>query len=54
MVREAATPVIETLRGQLRGHGHRHSAILIARCAAIPVSYLWARAAFTRPPARGT
>ena len=48
------TPVIETLRGLLLGSSIGNSAIIaIAWCAAIALaSYLWARAAFNRDPAR--
>jgi ABC-2 type transport system permease protein len=48
------TPVIETLRGLLLGTAIGTSAIIaVAWCTAITlVSYLWARAAFNRDPAR--
>ena len=47
------TPVIETLRGLLLGSSIGNSAVAIAWCAAIALaSYLWARAAFNRDPAR--
>jgi ABC-2 type transport system permease protein len=48
------TPVIETLRGLLLSTSIGNSAfIAIAWCAAITLaSYLWARAAFNRDPAR--
>ena len=48
------TPVIETLRGLLLGTSIGNSAIIaVAWCAAITLaSYLWARAAFNRDPAR--
>ncbi len=48
------TPVIESLRGLLLGTPIGNSAIIAAVwCAAITLaSYLWARAAFNRDPAR--
>jgi ABC-2 type transport system permease protein len=48
------TPVIETLRGLLLGTAIGNSAVLaVAWCTVITVaSYLWARAAFNRDPAR--